>query len=129
MSGYFEWIEPRPKFKVPIFIHDPESPLLLAAGLWSADDTFTVITTEGKDAAGEVHDRMPLFLDPGMVDAWLNPEALESKDSSALLRDVKDGADALAGGLQTYEVSRELNNVRTAPREDPRLLEPASGQA
>ncbi|WP_284762044.1 SOS response-associated peptidase [Arthrobacter sp. efr-133-R2A-63] len=124
MSGYFEWIETKPKYKVPIFIHDPAAPLLFAAGLWSRDETFTVITVQGKDAAGEVHNRMPLFLDPELMGSWLNPEALAPKDGAALLRDVRAGSDIIASKLNTHPVSRELNNVRTAPREDPRLLEP-----
>jgi putative SOS response-associated peptidase YedK len=124
MSGYFEWIETKPKYKVPIFIHDPAAPLLLAAGLWSPDETYTVITVQGKDAAGEVHNRMPLFLDPELMGSWLNPEALAPKDGAALLKDVRAGSDVIASKLYTHPVSRELNNVRTAPREDPRLLEP-----
>jgi len=129
MQGYFEWIEPRPKYKQPIFIHDPEVPLLQAAGLWAEDGTFTIITVKGVDAAGEVHDRMPLFLEDNMVANWLNPEALAPKDGAALLREVRAGSDRIAKQLRTYPVTRELNNVRTVERDDPGLLQPIELEA
>lgn len=129
MQGWFEWIEPRPKHKQPIFIHDPEAPLLLAAGLWAADGTFTIITVKGKDAAGEVHDRMPLLLDDALVGDWLNPAGLSPRDGAALLREVRGGSDRIAGRLGTRAVSRDLNNVRTVRRDDPALLDPVELEA
>jgi len=109
---------------VPIFIHNPEAPLLLAAGLWATDGTFTIITVKGKDAAGEVHDRMPMLLDDTLLGDWLNPAGLSPKDGTALLKEVRDGSDRIAGRLGTRPVTRELNNVRTVRRDDPTLLDP-----
>lgn len=37
------------------------------------DPTSTIITRTGEDSAGEVHDRMPVFLTPVARGAWLKP--------------------------------------------------------
>lgn len=71
MSVYYGWVT-TPDGKQPYYLHSAdENELLPAAGLFefSKDTTdqwqmtFTVLTRTGVDAAGEVHDRMPVFLD------------------------------------------------------------------
>ena len=69
MRGYYEWQEIEldgKKVKQPHFIHGPGD-LLAAAGIYTArkvNDEWVVstaiITREGKDASGDVHDRMPV---------------------------------------------------------------------
>ncbi|WKK72218.1 SOS response-associated peptidase [Rathayibacter oskolensis] len=78
MRGYYEW-EAREDGKQPFFLHGDE-PILAAAGLYTARKTgdewqvsFTIITREARDASGDVHDRMPVFLTPDVRDEWLNP--------------------------------------------------------
>ena len=70
MTGYYEWVEVEDG-KDPHFVHHPDGELLHAAGLTAArktddgeswDVSFTIITREARDAGGEVHDRMPVFL-------------------------------------------------------------------
>ncbi|PZT90877.1 MAG: SOS response-associated peptidase, partial [Gordonia sp. (in: high G+C Gram-positive bacteria)] len=97
MTGYYEWqeaLEEGKKVKNPSFVHAPGDELLLAAGLLAfhrdGDDeewrtTFTIITRTGEDAAGEVHDRMPVFLTPAAWDTWLAPGKINKDQAGDLL--------------------------------------------
>lgn len=85
--------------------------------------TFTIITRTGEDAAGEVHDRMPVFLTPASWNTWLAPEKLE-KDQFGDVLDLLDvESRAVAPTLRTRPVSRAVNNVRTLDRRDAGLIE------
>ena len=81
MRGYFEWTGDKTP-KTPQFLHG-DGPLSAAGLTWSMElpygeksRCFVVITLEARDASGEVHDRMPVFLTPDTWDAWLTPEKL-----------------------------------------------------
>lgn len=138
MTGYFEWqeaLEDGKKVKSPSYVHAPGDELLLAAGLlafhrdtgdeeWQT--TFTIITRTGEDAAGEVHDRMPVFLTPAGWDAWLNPEKIDKDHAPALLDLLDVESRSVAATLRTRPVSRAVNNVRTLNRHDPNLIEAAT---
>lgn len=129
MNGYYEWVERAGK-KQPYFIHGTE--MLSAAGLYEvtkndAGDwttTYTIITTEARDASGEVHDRMPVFLTPAAWDAWLSPAELDTGDKSDLLDLLREQSVTMAATLATYPVSMRVNNVRKIDPHDPTLLDP-----
>lgn len=55
-------------FAAPGLFADPEPGV-------SDTTTYTVVTTEANETIAEVHDRMPVILDPRDYDAWLDPEA------------------------------------------------------
>lgn len=132
MSAYYEWqeeIEDGKKVKNPSYIHGDG--LLAAAGLVAARHdaerdqwvtTFTIITRTGEDAAGLVHDRMPVFLSPAAWDRWLDPVKVDDKDNLLEVLDVE--SRAIASTLSTYRVARTVNYVRTLDRTDPRLVAP-----
>lgn len=130
MRGYYEWTGAAGD-KQPHFLHGRE-PLLAAAGIFAArkvDDAWQVstaiITREARDASGEVHDRMPVFLDPGVYDRWLDTERLaddaQKSDMLALLHDV---STVQAAAITSYEVDRRVNNSRTVDPADPTLITP-----
>ncbi|QWT23827.1 SOS response-associated peptidase [Subtercola sp. PAMC28395] len=143
MTGYYEW-QAVSDGKQPYFIHagagagvgvesTSASRLLAAAGLYSArklDDewavTFTIITREARDASGEVHDRMPVFLTPDAWDAWLDPRKIEANSAGqgAILDLLDRSSTAVASTITTYAVDRRVNNSRTLDSSDATLIEP-----
>jgi putative SOS response-associated peptidase YedK len=134
MRGYYEWSELEEngkKVKQPHFIHG-EPNELAAAGIYAVrkvDDEWVVsaaiITQKGRDASGEVHDRMPAFLTPDLYDERLNPHKLatdvERDETLSLLR---EASKAVAGAITTYAVDRRVNNSHTADPLDPSLISP-----
>ena len=80
-DGFYEW-QPAGKRKQPWFIHRADDGLFAFGGLWDAwcdpatgelVETCAIITTAPNDLMAQVHDRMPLILDPADYDAWLSP--------------------------------------------------------
>lgn len=134
MRGYYEWVEREvdgKKVKFPYFIHGP-GPLLAAAGLATArkvgdewEVSAAIITREARDASGEVHDRMPAFLEPAMYDRWLDSEKItDDAQRDDLLAMLDSVSTEVASTITTYEVDRRVNNSRTADPQDPSLIEP-----
>lgn len=134
----YEWqesVDDGKKVKNPSYIHAPADELLLAARLLAfhreGDDEdwrapFTIITRTGEDTAGEVHDRMPVFLTPAAGDTWLDPEKI-GKDRADDLLDLLDvESRTIAATLRTRPVSRAVNNVRALDRHDADLIKPAT---
>ena len=139
-DGFYEWYVPeaaaasgaKPNAKVkkqPFFIHRADGGRLAMAGIYEiwrdptkdpADDeawlrTCSVITTQATDAAGHVHDRMPMVVRREANDRWLDPSHTESS-AARELRSV-----TAADQLEAYAVSTAVGNVKN---NDPSLLEP-----
>lgn len=131
MSGYFEWVDTETG-KQPYYVHATDEHQLHAAGLTTAskndhgewDVSFTIITREAKDAAGDVHDRMPAFLDEELMTEWLTPGKLDADERDRLHGALGDVSERLAAELVTHPVDRAVNNVRTLDRTDPSLITP-----
>lgn len=132
MLGYYEWadvIENGKKAKQPHFIHG-DAGTLAAAGIYTArkvDDEWVVstaiITREARDASGEVHDRMPVFLTPDVYDDWLAPTKLSTDGEKQHTISMLESVSALvAATITTYEVDRRVNNSRTVDPQDPDLV-------
>lgn len=132
MRGYYEWTEREDAgktVKIPHFIHGPER-VLAAAGIWTVrkvgDDwevSTSIITREARDASGELHDRMPVFLEPEVFDRWLDTEKLvddAQKDDMLALLDRVSGT--VASTITSYEVDRKVNNSRTVNPSDASLI-------
>ena len=86
---------------------DPDDP---AAFLW----TVAVITTAAEDELGHIHDRMPMFVEPGRYDEWLDPR----RPRSARRSPAGAGGARPARGLPGVDA---VNNVRN---NGPELVEP-----
>jgi putative SOS response-associated peptidase YedK len=128
-DGYYEWQAQPGAAKQPMYITRADGRLLAFAGLYELwrdpavdrDDadawlwTATVITTSAPDELGMIHDRMPMIIDPGSWDDWLDPANSDVGDVRALL------APAAVSGLTTFPVSTEVNSVRN---NGPQLIEP-----
>ena len=129
-DGYYEWQRPdggsddapggRGKAKQPYYITRGDGGPLAFAGLYELwrdpelpDDherawlwTATIITTSAPDDLGQIHDRMPMVIEPDRWADWLDPAASDPADLQALL------APAAASGLVSYPVSTAVNSVR-----------------
>jgi putative SOS response-associated peptidase YedK len=137
-DGFYEWYTPEGARaagksskikKQPFFIHRVDGERLVMAGIYEIwrdptkdreDDsawlrTCSVITTDATDAAGHIHDRMPMVISRDAMDAWLDPELTDPKVALELL------AVTEADQLEAYPVSSSVNSVEN---NDPSLIEP-----
>lgn len=88
-DGYYEWQMAKPR-KLPWRFTRLDRQPMLFAGLWetwrppgeSAVDevrTFTILTKAPTPKVSEVHDRMPVILEPEAAVQWLDPDASEQQ--------------------------------------------------
>ena len=120
VDGYYEW-KAIGNRKQPYFIHmRDESPFFLA-GLWDRWDkadgdpleTFTIVTTTADEISAQVHDRMPVIIDPEQFGRWLDPAVNSAADLEPLLH--HDAARGLAlRPVSTYVNSPKNNGPRCA---------------
>lgn len=125
-DGYYEWYglsqqktaAGKPA-KQPFFIHRGDGGPLVMAGIyefWKNPDpepaadpwvvSCSVITTTATDAAGHVHDRMPMVIGADAWPAWLDPAMTDPDAALALLQVTQ------ADQLEAYAVSTKVNSVR-----------------
>jgi len=118
-SGYYEW-QTIGKEKLPWYFTPTQEPILSIAGIWDEwTDKETgkplkscaMLITEPNTLAGEIHDRMPVLLQPEQFGPWLHGEI---------------GKEVLAPAnnnlLRKVRVSTRVNSSR-APDEDAGLIE------
>jgi len=118
-SGYYEW-KKTSTGKQPYYISAADGAPLSFAGLWDEWQdretsqpvkSCTIIVTAANEFARQVHDRMPVIVDPAQFEPWLTGAA---------------GADVLKPApddlLQMWPVSRRVNSSR-ARGDDPTLIE------
>jgi putative SOS response-associated peptidase YedK len=130
MHGYYEWTG-EPGHKQAHFLRGPDQ-LLAAAGISTArklDDgswevSTSIITREARDASGEVHDRMPVYLPLDAVDHYLDPEKLDGGGMQAMVDFLIEASDRVAPTITEYEVDPRVNNQRRIDPTDPTLIEP-----
>lgn len=132
-DGFYEWAHAdggKNGTKQPYYLSRADGQPLALAGLWErwrhqADgegapieirSCTIVTTTAGADLEG-IHDRMPVVLEAGDLERWLDPSGGRD-EAQALL------APAPAGTLQRVAVGPAVGNVRN---DSPDLIEPASG--
>jgi len=130
-TGYYEW-HTVGSTKTPHFIHLPDGELFAFAGLYewwrnpaAAENdpdkwllSTTIITREASGALAQIHDRMPLFLQPELIDEWLDPH---TEDPHDVLEAAFVGGGELADRAESYTVGRAVGNVRN---NSPELIEP-----
>ena len=118
-TGYFVWHKGADGSSSAQFVHSPtEEPLLLAAlyEWWknpaaAADDpsrwllSTTMLTRASAGPLAVIHERMPVFLEPGLLEDWLDPTTPVSPE---LLEAVSEAALELADDMEFYEVSKDV---------------------
>jgi putative SOS response-associated peptidase YedK len=111
-DGFYEWSRAG-KTKQPYCFEVNEGELFAFAGIWDRwkdptgkwVETCSILTTAPNAVAAAVHDRMPVILDPGGYDLWLDPGMQNVAAASELLRP----CDARL--MRCYPVSTRINHV------------------
>lgn len=122
-DGFYEFTEQNGR-KQPFHFRRADGGSFAFGGAWSIWDgpretlvTFTLLTTAPGALVADIHDRMPLVLDPADWDAWLSGT---KEQAATLVR-----PNALTEFVR-YPVSTRVNSVRN---DDPSLTDPAEPDA
>jgi putative SOS response-associated peptidase YedK len=142
-DGFYEWKPGAGSVKQPYYFTRADGQPLALAGLWeqwsggpaghgpgdSADGaverpalrTCTVITTDAGPDMGDIHHRMPVVLEPDVLEEWLDPTNRDKPELESLL------VPSPAGTLVHRAVGRAVGNVRNDGPELIEAAEPAAG--
>jgi putative SOS response-associated peptidase YedK len=128
-DGWFEW-KKEGGHKQPFFMTRPDGGSIAMAGLWTVwrdpkeEDgppvvSTAVLTTAAQGPLADIHDRMPLLVNPERWAAWLDPD---SEEVDGLL----EPSPELIEELELRPVSSKVNNVRNNGPELVARAEPAT---
>lgn len=123
-DGFYEWSRRGPE-TVPFAFRAKNREPFAIAGLWDEwrpregppMRTFTLLTTAASADVAPVHDRMPVILERGAEEIWLDAGV----EDEARLHDVL--RPLAAGALESFAVSQRLNSSRV---DDPSVQEPSA---
>jgi len=119
-SGYYEW-QDTAEGKQPYYFTRRDGQPITIAGLWDRwhekptgeiIQSCTMVITGPNQFVAEVHDRMPVILEPKNFEQW---EKGDVKDATALMKPA--GNDV----LQRWPVSKRVNSSK-APTDDASLI-------
>ena len=124
-SGFYEW-KGEKENKQPFYIFTPSGKPFTFAGLWetwtdkksdeeSVYKSCTILTTLASERIRELHNRMPVVLDPDFYEKWLNVEIQDPKELEIILK------DGLIHDMKYYPVSTLVNSVKN---NDPNCIKP-----
>lgn len=130
MRGYYEWTG-EAGHKQPHFLHSKNGGLLTAAGIYTArkvDDQWqlstAIITRPARDASGEIHDRMPVFLDRDVWEQYLTPDKLDQAGKDDMVQLLTAESEKVAKTITSYDVDPKVNSTRRVDPTDPTLIQP-----
>jgi putative SOS response-associated peptidase YedK len=126
-DGFYEWLRIG-KTKQPYCFEVNEGELFAFAGLWERwkdpsgnwIKSCAILTTTPNAVAAQVHDRMPVILDPDNYDLWLDPGFTEV----AAVSEVLEPYDARL--MRSYPVSTRINH---AANDDPECSVPLAAES
>ncbi|WP_099467813.1 SOS response-associated peptidase [Konateibacter massiliensis] len=73
-KGFYEWDSVKNK----ISFERQDGDTMLLAGIWNnfgLDRRFTILTTDANETMHQIHDRMPLIIEPEEAETWLFDES------------------------------------------------------
>jgi putative SOS response-associated peptidase YedK len=111
-DGFYEWHR-MGKTKQPYCFEVGNAELFAFAGIWARwkdpsgnwVKTCSILTTTPNAVSSEVHDRMPVILDPDSYDTWLDPGMRNVTTASELLKPYD------ARLMRCYPISTRINHV------------------
>ena len=116
-DGFYEWKRDGQR-KQPFYIGLRDEQPFAMAGLWeywqgedgTAIESCAVITTDANELVADIHDRMPVILDPADYATWLSPGIDEPAARKELLTSLlKPFAPER---MRTYPVSTRVNSPK-----------------
>ena len=121
-SGFYEWKTER-GVKYPWYISLKSGEPMAFAGLWETwhpkagetAESCCIITTGANELMQQIHDRMPVVLDPEQWEAWLSPKERQVDHLLPMIHPHE------ADSMQAWPVTKELNKVGV--RNDAGLVE------
>jgi putative SOS response-associated peptidase YedK len=125
-DAFYEWRR-EGNVRQPFAVVRRDGRPMALAGLWAGwkdEDTgevvrsFTIVTTKANDVLRPIHDRMPVVIPESAWDLWLDPTITDAAAVSELKGLLSPADD---DWLETYPVSRRVNNVRN---DGPDLVQP-----
>ena len=118
-SGFFEWTVAADKARLPWYIHRADGAPMIFAGIWQVwergDDrrvTCAIVTCDADGPMAQIHNRMPVILEPADVPLWLGEAG---KGAATLMR------PAPPDTIVFHRVAQKVNSNRA---EGPDLIEP-----
>ena len=96
----------------------PQKQLSAKANIGERIRSFTIITTKPNELCAELHDRMPVVLQPDVWPLWLGEQPADVPQLKALL------APHPSEDMICWPVSARVGNVKN---NDPSLIEPIAG--
>jgi putative SOS response-associated peptidase YedK len=121
-DGFYEW-QREGKRKRPYFIRLKDGEPFGMAGIgerWRLpgqmpEDTVAILTKAANDLVGELHDRMPVIVDPADYDVWMGRYFHDPWVLEGILRPFEPKR------MEAYPVSRRVNDPKN---DDPACVEP-----
>lgn len=128
-DGFYEWhkVGAGSAKKQPYYIHYSDHRPFAFAGLWEqwqakdaaageglAIESCTIVTTAASKALSELHDRMPVILEPSDYALWLDPTVQDAAQVQHLIESNDDPA------IVFEPISTHVNKVAN---DDPRCIQ------
>lgn len=125
-DGFYEWKDLGGR-KQPYYLRLRSREPFALAGLWERwqgqsgeeIESFTVLTTEPNPLVAEIHNRMPVILQPEHYTTWLNEEEQDARALKPLLGPLD------ASLMEAYPVDPRVNRPQN---DDPHCIEPMDAQ-
>lgn len=122
-THFYEW-QRTGKTKQPYAIEMADESPFAFAGIWehyqspdgSELETFAILTCEPNEMMADIHDRMPVIIDPNDYDRWLDSSIQNAAEINDLLKPFP--AELMA----SYPVSSYVNSPKNT---GPQCIEPA----
>jgi putative SOS response-associated peptidase YedK len=113
-DSFYEWKRIDSKTKIPMRIKLKSDDLFAMAGLWEnwkspegkSVYSCSVITTSPNELVQDIHDRMPVILNPEDEKYWLDPSVTDTTKLNPLLKPLDHAL------MEAYEVSQLVNSPK-----------------
>ncbi len=119
-DGFYEWKSENKMTKTPYFIHMKDNEPFAFACLWDhrtdketgeTINSSTIITTDANPLIGEIHNRMPVILEPDAFKVWLSSDPVPQQILLECLHPYPHEK------MEAYEITKLVNSPRNDTQE------------